>query len=261
MSVHLTGKNGVPSRTFTRDQLLKVIHVQACIRRFLCKKLVKNLAINPGLYHRTPSSVQSHLSNSRKKQTRSYTSKIVNRKLVELGPYKWPTKPADSDNIELEERKEQLLFPTMVKYTGQWRVDIGVRHGKGTLIWPDGTRYDGYFVNGQQEGLGRIIHSDGDVYQGNWANSMSNGKGKYTHRDGATYDGEWLNDLHHGWGREVWTDGAIFEGYYAHGKKQGKGRFVWPDGSKFEGEFHENKMEGQGVYQWADGRKYDGQWK
>jgi len=48
-------------------------------------------------------------------------------------------------------------------------------------VWPDGTRYDGYFVNDRQEGFGRIVHADGDVYIGYWKNDKSNGKGAYFH--------------------------------------------------------------------------------
>jgi len=42
--------------------------------------------------------------------------------------------------------KPETLLETKVRYTGEWSKD-GKRHGKGTLIWPDGARFDGYFVN------------------------------------------------------------------------------------------------------------------
>ena len=91
----------------------------------------------------------------------------------------------------------EVTLPSKVKYIGDWN-ESGERHGRGTQIWPDGARYDGYFLNDRQMGFGRIITSDGDVYIGNWVNDHSNGKGKYIQSDGAYYDGDWEDDKHQG---------------------------------------------------------------
>jgi len=40
--------------------------------------------------------------------------------------------------------------------------------GKGILIYPDGSIYEGYWKDGKANGLGRILHKNGDVYQGDW---------------------------------------------------------------------------------------------
>lgn len=63
---------------------------------------------------------------------------------------------------------EEVLMPSREKYTGEMTTD-GMRHGRGLSIWPDGARYEGYFVRDEKEGYGRIIHGDGDVYIGYWA--------------------------------------------------------------------------------------------
>ena len=42
------------------------------------------------------------------------------------------------------EWREEITHESKVKYTGEWAGTL--RHGKGTQIWPDGARYDGYFV-------------------------------------------------------------------------------------------------------------------
>ena len=41
------------------------------------------------------------------------------------------------------------------------------RHGFGILIWPDGSKYVGYWKHDKANGKGRLIHSEGDIYEGN----------------------------------------------------------------------------------------------
>ncbi len=68
------------------------------------------------------------------------------------------------------------------------------------LLWPDGSKYEGYFKNNMAHGRGRLIHANGEVYEGEWLNDKANGYGAHTHLDGATYTGDWLDDLQHGKG-------------------------------------------------------------
>ena len=46
-------------------------------------------------------------------------------------------------------------------------------------IWPDGSKYEGYWLNDQANGKGRLIHHDGDTYEGNWVNDKADGQGTY----------------------------------------------------------------------------------
>lgn len=41
-------------------------------------------------------------------------------------------------------------------------------HGQGVLIWRDGKRYEGQFVNDKREGRGVFRWKDGRVYDGMW---------------------------------------------------------------------------------------------
>ncbi len=70
-----------------------------------------------------------------------------------------------------------------------------MREGRGVMIFPDGSIYEGDWVKDKQEGYGRFIHIDGDVYMGQWKENKAHGKGKYLHVDGSIYEGEWLQDL------------------------------------------------------------------
>ena len=52
-------------------------------------------------------------------------------------------------------------------YNGQWNKD-GLREGRGTLVWQDGSKYIGYWTNDQKNRKGRLIYANGDVYEGDW---------------------------------------------------------------------------------------------
>ena len=65
----------------------------------------------------------------------------------------------------------------------------GLRHGPGTFIWENLSKYDGEWLNDKANGYGKLIHADGDVYEGNWVDDKTEGEGVYSHIDGATYIG------------------------------------------------------------------------
>lgn len=41
-------------------------------------------------------------------------------------------------------------------------------HGQGVLVWKDGKRYEGQFVNDKREGRGIFKWKDGRIYEGEW---------------------------------------------------------------------------------------------
>lgn len=64
-------------------------------------------------------------------------------------------------------------------YHGFWS-DEGLRQGKGRQLWPDGSFFEGLWMNDMSNIRGRLIHSDGSVYEGEWVNDKAEGQGKYT---------------------------------------------------------------------------------
>jgi O-acetylserine/cysteine efflux transporter len=63
-------------------------------------------------------------------------------------------------------------------------------------VWPDGSRYDGEWLNGQAHGYGVMSWSrnspwPGDRYEGEWSNGMLDGSGTYDHADGTRFEGTW----------------------------------------------------------------------
>eukprot|EP01022_Parablepharisma_sp_SALTPOND_P012873 TRINITY_DN1674_c0_g1_i1.p3 TRINITY_DN1674_c0_g1~~TRINITY_DN1674_c0_g1_i1.p3 ORF type:complete len:401 (+),score=43.48 TRINITY_DN1674_c0_g1_i1:4847-6049(+) len=241
----------------------KAVKIQACYRGYLARKMMapelqklrQNLAYGGD---------QSAFMLSQKPNCRQiavvpdYSNPETRATEQRLGPFKFD-KPITNTDKELEDRGPFELDNGAI-YIGQWN-KAGLREGKGTQIWPDGSKYVGYWNNDMANGKGRLIHSDGDVYEGEWFNDKAHGYGSYTHMDGAKYVGYWKEDKQHGTGIETWPDSAKYEGSYEFGKKHGKGKFYWADNSTYEGDFFNNNIHGYGVYVWSDGRRYEGDWK
>ena len=148
---------------------------------------------------------------------------IVAKKLEEFGEFVYMEAPPTPPG---KQRKNEHNFRVKdgAKYTGQM-IDGNVRDGKGVLIWPDGSRYDGYWKDDRANGRGRLIHADGDVYEGEWLNDKAHGYGTYYHADGSRYQGDWMEDKQHGKGKEIWPDSSKYEGEYLNGLKHGQGLF------------------------------------
>ena len=74
-------------------------------------------------------------------------------------------------------------------YEGEWHPEKNERDGRGIQIWPDGSRYDGFWKDGVACGYGRLVHAEGDVYEGTWKEDKANGFGYYSHYNGSRYEG------------------------------------------------------------------------
>ena len=62
------------------------------------------------------------------------------------------------------------------EYTGNWKK--GVPSGRGTYIWPIGSKYEGNYEDGKKRGQGKYTFNLGrSYYEGSWSNGKPNGKG------------------------------------------------------------------------------------
>jgi hypothetical protein len=144
------------------------------------------------------------------------------------------------------------------KYSGSYR--SGLRHGKGTFAWPDGSRYEGLWRNDMMEGRGTFTAPDGTKYDGDWLANKRHGYGVYTWANGDKYVGEWVSNRKSGAGRLVMTDGSSHEGEWLNDQANGQGTHVWAGGTKYIGEWRNNQRHGQGVMLYRDGRIEQGDW-
>ena len=75
-----------------------------------------------------------------------------------------------------------------------------------------------------------LLYINGDRYHGMWINNRWNGLGKYQFREGASYEGQWSNDEKDGDGVYVDENGCKYEQQWVKGlrvrsvKVQSKGK-------------------------------------
>ena len=67
--------------------------------------------------------------------------------------------------------------------------------GLGQFVYRNGTRYVGYFANGNPEGLGKTFYNNGDRYEGGWKNNNPQGRGIMYYRDGRILTAVWEKGL------------------------------------------------------------------
>lgn len=162
--------------------------------------------------------------------------------------------------------------------------------GYGKLIWPDGSTFEGYWINGQACGVGifRAPEPYFDVYEGFWQQDLQtnlcvfrqsanadifgtketeNGAGGQKNQGEKGGENEESRselthaDKQNGKGIEVWSDGSYYHGEFREGVKEGEGVYFWADGSKYTGAWQNDEMSGQGTFQWADGRYFEGKFQ
>jgi hypothetical protein len=74
-------------------------------------------------------------------------------------------------------------------------------HGK--MNYPDGSIYEGSWIDGKRHGEGRCSFLDGGVYIGDFREGSFHGQGKMTWSDGGSYAGAWCYGEMHGHGVEL----------------------------------------------------------
>ncbi|XP_069933204.1 MORN repeat-containing protein 1 isoform X2 [Oryctolagus cuniculus] len=145
------------------------------------------------------------------------------------------------------------------RYEGEWRA--GKPHGRGKLLFKDGSYYEGEFVDGEITGQGRRYWAwSGNSYTGRFVSGEPQGRGVMEYKAGGRYEGELVQGAREGHGCLVDRDGQVYRGSFHGNRKHGQGHLRSQSGDSYDGDWVQDRRQGHGVLCRADGSTYEGQW-
>lgn len=131
------------------------------------------------------------------------------------------------------------------------------KNGQGVFAYPDGSKYEGAFVNGKFEGQGAFYFSNGDHYVGQFRENYPHGQGVRHLAEGGEESGEWREGEFIG--SSLIESGKL--GCVEGDCENGKGSYIWKEGSaKYSGQFKDALPHGFGICIYANGDRYRGEW-
>ena len=122
------------------------------------------------------------------------------------------------------EMRKEKTFEGGSTYEGEWQKGTFVKQGYGSLVDPDGSRYDGCFHEDYPHGMGRMIYANLDIFYGQWEDGREHGFGLQFQANEKTYQvGQWKDGKLQGYGREGNPKCQVYNGSFVGGLKHGKG--------------------------------------
>ncbi|XP_008404500.1 ankyrin repeat and MYND domain-containing protein 1 isoform X2 [Poecilia reticulata] len=112
----------------------------------------------------------------------------------------------------------------------------------------------------KREGFGVQEWPDGSKYEGEFLDDFKHGKGRYSWKNGELYEGFFYKDFKHGVGAYSWPSGHKFIGKFYLNRKEGYGCLNYPGGAIFQGLYHSDHRFGPGVLTYPDGYQDVGLW-
>jgi len=113
------------------------------------------------------------------------------------------------------------------------------RNGYQTYVFPDGSKFEGYWVNDVISGTGIYYWTDNHYYVGHWSNGKRWGYGVEVFANGQYqlryFEDEKIVNRSVPNTQTLDTGVGIYQGEIVDGKAWGKGTFRWNDGQWFEG--------------------------
>lgn len=108
--------------------------------------------------------------------------------------------------------------------------------------------------DGNPDGKGMCISPDGTVWDGFWLNGKPTKRGTIKWKNGQVYDGEWNSYGPNGEGKMMYPDKRVYTGTFRDGERHGHGTLTMPNGESFKGEFVDDKISENGTYYDSKGR-------
>nr|XP_012631924.2 MORN repeat-containing protein 1 isoform X2 [Microcebus murinus] len=152
------------------------------------------------------------------------------------------------------------VYPnSFFRYEGEWKG--GKKHGRGKLLFKDGSYYEGEFVDGEIMGEGcRHWACSGNTYSGQFVLGEPQGRGVMKYKAGGYYEGEVAHGVREGQGFLVDQAGQVYQGSFHGNRRHGRGQMLFQNGDKYDGDWVRDQRQGHGVLCRADGSVYEGQW-
>ncbi|KAG7387292.1 phosphatidylinositol-4-phosphate 5-kinase-like protein 1 [Phytophthora pseudosyringae] len=151
----------------------------------------------------------------------------------------------------------ELIYANGARYVGDW-VD-GTKHGVGILTFSSGERYVGHFENGKFNGTGVFFAANGDRYEGKFQDNRPNGFGKFKKVTGDRYIGNTVDGRACGVGTVSTADGEVYKGHWDKDFRHGSGVCFYPNGAVYSGGWWRGRWSGNGIYVSSEGIKYVGE--
>jgi hypothetical protein len=159
-------------------------------------------------------------------------------------------------------------------YEGDCR--LGMFDGMGVMTYPDGSVFDGQWVDHLQHGFGTlegpfttktVLNADGEpeerrvrsyIYTGLFRRGEKDGQGEETFEpSGDTFIGTFKNGLRHGVGRFVSGANDVTDGVYVDGALDGLATITFAHGDVLVAKYREGKLHGPAEYtQASSGDRY-----
>jgi hypothetical protein len=148
-----------------------------------------------------------------------------------------------------------------IVYIGEWLNDA--MH-QGTIKYPDGSKYVGYFKNDAMYGLGTMTWPKGATYTGEWRDNQRNGPGTLRVIENGVYIkeyiGNWEDDQKNGWGTMNWSDGDSYTGEWRNNDRHGRGKMT-EHVTVYDGNWENDNKKGAGLFTYpATNMSYDSTW-
>ncbi|MDJ1170127.1 MORN motif-containing protein [Roseofilum sp. BLCC_M154] len=124
-------------------------------------------------------------------------------------------------------RPGKIVFSTGEVYQGSFEVfpvpgnptrQTSRPNGRGVFIFPDGSRYQGEFFQGEILGQGILVRPDGSRCQGRFFNQTLDARVQCIFPDGTRYEGELRGGIPHGQGVLITPNGQRTSGRFRDGE-------------------------------------------
>ncbi|MEM7066041.1 MAG: pentapeptide repeat-containing protein [Cyanobacteria bacterium P01_B01_bin.77] len=123
----------------------------------------------------------------------------------------------EPDITPLEANTPDHTYQNGIQFYGQFD-DGQPADGRGSMLYPNGNRYDGEYLGGQRNGCGTFVFENGRRYVGQFHNDLFSGRGMWTLENGDRYIGDFEFNKCNGEGVYIFADGTSKSGIWQQGR-------------------------------------------